>query len=312
MRAGKINQIIHCSENGRVFLREITFTDQSAMVTNVEKLPPGYEWSIEAMRDPYEPVFSFDVGLSFKPGCHRCPYCGNQSVFHCHCGALSCMSSDKDVHVCPVDHKIYNVAWTTKFKATPSGLPEGGLTRLLGQGTGESIFSVQNQLAPRPWSAPSGPRFLDSFVERTPEEKNRAAEAARSIRGALRSRAIERTRSLPSPQGGGHEEMGGGEGRLHLSGGLVPESRRLPAPGPPEPPSRATPLLLPPASPSSSRPNGGSAAEGGVQGEQSLKERLRLRLQGGGPHKMGEKPEPESEVPGASLLRDFMRKRKKG
>ena len=122
-----LHQIVFCSDRvGRAYRREITVTDQNAMVTNVETLPLHYEIPIERMREENEEVAVYSGKLTYWQGYEGCPFCGNRSFFICGCGYLSCLSRDaRPVHTCPKCRHTMDTKDANAFPMSASGLVHG-------------------------------------------------------------------------------------------------------------------------------------------------------------------------------------------
>lgn len=122
-----LHQIVFCSDRvGRAYRREITVTDQSAMVTNVETLPPHYDIPIERMREENEEVAVFGGRLKYWSGYQGCPFCGNWVIFICSCGFLSCRGRDaRPVHTCPKCRHTFDAVETDDLPMSKSGLVHG-------------------------------------------------------------------------------------------------------------------------------------------------------------------------------------------
>lgn len=125
-----LHQIVFCSDRkGRAYRREITVTDRSAMVTNVEVLPPHYEIPLERMREENEEVAVFEGTMRYWNGFQGCPFCGNRSIFICDCGYLSCRGRDaRPVHACPKCEGIFDTQTAERVPMSKSGLVHGGGT----------------------------------------------------------------------------------------------------------------------------------------------------------------------------------------
>ena len=89
-------QIVFCSERpGRAARREIAISERTAMVTQSEALPPGYEYAMANMRQENEQIYRLYGNLEGSVNYKGCTFCGNMTTFHCPCGILSCISRDK-------------------------------------------------------------------------------------------------------------------------------------------------------------------------------------------------------------------------
>lgn len=119
-----LHQIVFCSDRkGRAYRREITITGTSAMVTNVEILPPYYEIPIERMRGESEEVWQYEGSLSYFSEYRGCPFCGARKVFICDCGYLSCRNVDaRPIHTCPKCDGIFNTKTAESLPMSKSGL----------------------------------------------------------------------------------------------------------------------------------------------------------------------------------------------
>jgi hypothetical protein len=126
-----LHQIVFCSDRkGRAYRREITVTDRSAMVTNIEVLPPHYEIPLERMREEDEEITTYEGVMTYWSGYQGCPFCGNRKLFICACGYLSCRSIDaRPVHTCPKCEGIFDTTTVGRVPMSKSGLVHGGKTQ---------------------------------------------------------------------------------------------------------------------------------------------------------------------------------------
>lgn len=120
-------QVIFCSEReGRAFRREVSITDASAMVTEVEKLPPHYDIPLERLREANEAVLRIGANITFWSGYNGCPFCGNRTTFQCNCGYYSCLKADHNgVHACPKCRILHNVVVAKTMDLSKSGFIHG-------------------------------------------------------------------------------------------------------------------------------------------------------------------------------------------
>ncbi len=120
-------QVIFCSEReNRAFRREVSITDASAMVTDVEKLPPHYDGPLERYREADEAVLRIGANITYWSGYKGCPFCGNRTTFQCSCGYLSCVKSDHNgVHACPKCRVLHNVVDAKTMDMSKSGFIHG-------------------------------------------------------------------------------------------------------------------------------------------------------------------------------------------
>ncbi len=132
MSANYLYQIVYCSQRkGRAFRREIAISSNSAMVTNVEILPPGYDVVMDRMRDRDEDVYSFAVDLKTVRDDIGCPFCGNRTTFTCDpqrggCGVVSCISRDHNGHhCCPGCDVVHRAVPADTFLVSKSGFVDG-------------------------------------------------------------------------------------------------------------------------------------------------------------------------------------------
>ena len=124
MSAQYLHQVIFCSgRKGRAFRREVAVSSNSALITAVEKLPPGYELALEKMQNPGELVAYLRGKVKYVDGCGHCPFCGNGSVFICDCGRMSCIAKDqRSHHCCPSCDRIQTVQDAVGSYVSESGL----------------------------------------------------------------------------------------------------------------------------------------------------------------------------------------------
>ena len=117
-----IHQVVFCSDNvGRATLVTIAYTPTHGVVSDCEKIPPGYEMAMLKMRDPHEAVLKLD-GIRMDESRRRCAVCGNRGVMYCDCGVMFCINADQSIHSCPCCRFVGRgvpVSWT---KASSSGL----------------------------------------------------------------------------------------------------------------------------------------------------------------------------------------------
>src|SRR5262245_60560391 len=132
MSANYLYQIVYCSQRkGRAFSREIAISSNSAMVTRVEMLPPGYHLVMDRMRNPDERVLRFAADLKTVSDDMRCPFCGNRTIYthdreYGGWGAISCISTDHNGHhCCPVCDHIDRAVPADKFLVSKSGFVDG-------------------------------------------------------------------------------------------------------------------------------------------------------------------------------------------
>jgi hypothetical protein len=128
-----LHQIVFCCDRkGRAYRREITVSGKSAMVTNVEVLPPHYDIAMERMRREDEEIAVYEGTITYWSGYQGCPLCGNRGVFICGCGYLSCVNTEKrPVHTCPRCEGIFNVVDAKYVPMSESGLVHGKNTKEL-------------------------------------------------------------------------------------------------------------------------------------------------------------------------------------
>jgi hypothetical protein len=159
-----LHQLVFCSSRiGRCFLTEITVSPTSALITNIEPMPPGYHVPLAMMRPSDEMVAVFDGHPGVWSGYDGCPFCHETGVFYCTCGVISCMSARARVHTCPSCQKVcepvparHTLMSESGFVGAPRGLPG---PRADSRGVLGTPIDVRRIAPPR---APEGPPRIGS------------------------------------------------------------------------------------------------------------------------------------------------------
>lgn len=160
----RTRQIVFCSDDrGRAFLVTIAYTQTHAVVTDCEKIPPGYDIAMQRMRGAREGVLKLE-NLQMDETKRQCPFCGNRDTFYCKCGMISCMNDSKKIHACPNPDCAYVGGHQTVFYdlTSQSGFVDG---------------PASPRALPPPRAPVPVPRLTASYWQKAKERQQRITEA---------------------------------------------------------------------------------------------------------------------------------------
>lgn len=85
------SRVLHCSQlNNRASIMEFRFSETSAVLSSIDKLPPAYDQLLHRLASEGDQVFDLPINrIDF--GNHGCPHCGLDDFVRCgQCGSFFC------------------------------------------------------------------------------------------------------------------------------------------------------------------------------------------------------------------------------